>query len=79
MPQSSSLWWRLSCAGAVLLSAITFTPLVIPYGVHKPMLAGMPLTLWAGILVAVGLVFLTYVGSRVHPSADEGRPEAGER
>jgi hypothetical protein len=34
------------------------------------MLAGIPLTLWAGIGIAFALVGLTYLGARVHPGAD---------
>ncbi len=68
--------WRLCCAGAILLSVITFTPLVIRPGQIEPRLFGLPHTLWAGMLVAFGLVLLTLVGSLVHPARheEEGRP-----
>lgn len=60
-------YWRLVCGAAALVSVLAFTPLVIPPGRYAPMLAGVPLTLWAGIGIACALVALTYVGGRVHP------------
>ena len=51
---SRRLYWRLCCAAAFLLSALTY-------------LFGVPHTLWASVLVAVGLVVLTFIGTRVHP------------
>ncbi len=68
---SKSLYWRLCCGAAAVLSVLAFTPLVIPPGRYEPMLAGMPLTLWAGILIAFGLVVLTYIGARVHPDVED--------
>ena len=59
--------WRICVALVVLVSALTFTPLVIPAGVYRPELFGLPYTLWTSILVTVLLVLLTYVGTRVHP------------
>jgi hypothetical protein len=56
----------------VVLSVISFTPLVIPAGEFRPTLVGIPLTLWAGGLIAFALVFLTWVAGRVYPEADEG-------
>jgi hypothetical protein len=69
-------WW-LVCLAALLLSVITFTPLVIPEGQFSPMLFGLPVTLWTGILVAFAFVVLTFVAARVHPEAldDVGGPE----
>ena len=60
--------WRLCCTGVVLLSAASFSPLAIPAGRFEPMLAGLPLTLWAGLLIAFAIVALTCLGARVHPS-----------
>ncbi len=62
-----TLYWRLCCFAMVVLSVITFTPLVTPMGRYEPMLGGVPLTLWAGIGVAVAMVALTLVGTYVHP------------
>lgn len=52
---------------ATLLSIITFTPLVIPYGVYEPQLLGMPRTLWVGILLTILLVIVTYFAGRYAP------------
>ena len=70
MPSAKTLYWRLCCLAALVLSVLTFTPLVIPEGRHEPMLGGVPLTLWAGVGIAVGLVALTFVGTRVHPDEE---------
>jgi len=67
MKAVDALPWKLCRLAALLLSALAFTPLVIPAGRYEPMLAGVPLTLWAGITVAFGLVLLTGIGARVHP------------
>lgn len=67
---SSSTAWRVCCALALFLAALAMSPLVIPEGRAEPMLSGMPLTLWAGMGVALGLVLLTAVGQRVHPDRD---------
>ena len=67
MQNKKTLYWRLCCLAMVVLSVLTFTPLVIPQGRYEPMLAGVPLTLWAGIAIAVAMVALTYVGTHVHP------------
>ena len=70
MQNKKNLYWRLCCGAMVVLSVLTFTPLVIPAGRYEPMLGGVPLTLWAGIFIAVAMVALTYVGTRVHPDGD---------
>ncbi|MDF9795882.1 hypothetical protein OKW21_001145 [Catalinimonas alkaloidigena] len=62
--------WRVLIVCAVLLTIITFSPLVIPQGVIKPELFGMPYTLWISILVTILYVVLTFIGTRVHPGKD---------
>ena len=57
--------------GIVTLCVVSFTPLVIPNGKSTPMVLGVPRTLWAGILVYVAMVVLTWIGARVHPEADK--------
>ncbi len=71
MQNKKTLYWRLCCGAMVVLSVLTFTPLVIPAGRYEPMLAGVPLTLWAGIAIAVAMVALTLVGTYVHPDSGE--------
>jgi hypothetical protein len=63
----NTLYWRICIALALLLTIITFTPLVIPVGVYRPTLLGMPYTLWMTILITILYVVLTFIGSRVHP------------
>jgi len=55
----------------VSLCVISFTPLVIPAEKSTPMFLGVPRTLWAGLLVYVAMVVLTWIGTRVHPEADK--------
>jgi len=67
MSKKRRLYWKICCASALLVCALTFTPLVIPWKVYQPQLLGFPYSLWMGILVAVALVALTAIGARVHP------------
>jgi len=57
------------------LVVTTFTPLVIPYGIYKPLLLGLPYSLWISILISIGLVVLTFIATRVHP----GRKSEGKK
>ncbi len=67
MPTPNQRYWKICIGLALLLTILTFTPLVIPAGVYKPILFGLPYTLWTTILVTILYVVLTFVGSRVHP------------
>lgn len=67
MNKKHVLYWRLCCAGMILLSVLAFTPLFIPPGKFQPSLGSVPYTMWSGFLLTVALVFLTYLGTRVHP------------
>ena len=69
-PKNKTAWYIL-IACAVLLTLITFTPLVIPQGVFQPELFGMPYTLWLTILITIGYVVLTLIGTKVHPGNDK--------
>jgi hypothetical protein len=71
MSNKNNVYWRICYVAAILLSVLSFTSLVIPQGVYKPLLWGIPYTLWTGILVTVGLVLLTYIATRVHPGANQ--------
>ncbi len=68
---SNTKRWRLLTALAVVLCIITFTPLVIPQGIYKPELFGIPYTLWTGFLITVALVVLTYLGTKVYHHDEE--------
>ncbi|WPP49503.1 hypothetical protein [Catalinimonas niigatensis] len=62
--------WRVLIACAIVLTVLTFTPLVIPHGVYRPELFGMPYTLWMTILITILYVVLTFIGTKVHPGKD---------
>ena len=55
----------------IVLALLTFTPVITPNGVYQPKLLGMPYTLWVGIIQALLLVFLTWLGTRVRREGDE--------
>ncbi|NKB39054.1 MAG: hypothetical protein GKR93_18130 [Gammaproteobacteria bacterium] len=61
------LLWRFCCFAIVVLSVLTFTPLIIPAGTFEPSLFGVPFTLWAGMLIALAMIILTIIASIVHP------------
>lgn len=65
--------WRLVVGAAILLTVVTFTPLVTPIGSSEPALMEVPVTMWSGLLVAIGFVLLTYAATRYFPyqKADE--------
>jgi len=56
---------------ALLLSVLTFTPLVMPYGKDLPSFLHLPYTLWTGLLVAIAFVCLTWLAVRWHPGRKE--------
>ena len=56
---------------AFMLSMATFTPLVMPYGVHTPTLFHLPYTLWTGLITALLFVLITWLAVRVHPGKGE--------
>ena len=55
----------------IILVIITYTPIIIPGGVYKPMVLGIPYSLWTSMLITATLVLITYIGSKVHPGNDE--------
>ena len=59
-------YWKITVAAAVILTIITFTPIVIAPGKIKPALFSMPYTLWVSILLTIILVVLTYIGGMIH-------------
>jgi hypothetical protein len=71
MNKRKTRYWRICTALVVLLVIITYTPLIIPGGVYKPMVLGIPYSLWTSFLITAALVLITYVGSKVHPGKDE--------
>lgn len=69
-PRTSNLWTLCKIAVLILL-ILTFTPLITPSGIYKPSLLGMPYTLWVGMIQAILLVGITWLGTRVHPGKND--------
>jgi len=67
-------YWRICVILVVILVVLGYTPLMIPRDVYKPMLLGIPYSLWTSILVTIALVALTYIGAKVHPGSDKEEP-----
>ena len=63
--------WNFCKIGVGILLVLTFTPLVTPEGVYKPMLGGIPFTFWVGFLVSMLIVGITWLATKVHPGKDE--------
>jgi len=61
--------WGIIVLIAIALVAMTFTPLVTPAGRHTPGLFNFPYTLWTGIIISLGLTFLTLLASIFHPGS----------
>jgi hypothetical protein len=71
MKDKKRKYWRILRMIAIVLCLLTFTPLVIPKNAYKPELFGVPYSLWTSYLITIALVVLTYLGTKVHRSADE--------
>ena len=76
MKDKNRMYWRILRTAAIILCLLVFTPLVIPQGVYKPELFGVPYSLWTSFLITVALVVLTYLGTKVHRSNDEEEVES---
>jgi len=50
---------------ALVLVAVTFTPVILHPGKIDPKFLSMPYTLWTSILITIVLVLLTYLVSRL--------------
>ena len=68
-------YWILCVILVIVLMVLGYTPLMIPNGIYKPMILGIPYSLWTSFMVTVALVVLTYIGSKVHPGSDEREEE----
>ncbi len=55
MKTSVRIRWTIYGVVVLILSVISFTPLVIPYGVAEPYFLGLPRTLWAGLLISLSI------------------------
>jgi len=69
-------YWMICVILVVILVVLGYTPLMIPRDVYKPMLLGIPYSLWTSILGTIALVALTYIGAKVHPGSDKKETES---
>lgn len=69
-------YWTLCAVLVIVLMVLGYTPLMIPKGVYKPMILGLPYSLWTSFLITVILVALTFIGAKVHPGSDEEEEES---
>lgn len=75
MKDKKRKYWRILRTLAIILCLLVFTPFVIPKGIFKPELFGVPFSLWTSFLITIALVFLTYLGTKVHRGAEEDEVE----
>lgn len=75
MKDKKRKYWRILRTLAIILCLLVFTPFVIPKGIFEPELFGVPFSLWTGFLITIALVFLTYLGTKVHRGAEEDEVE----
>ena len=68
-------YWTLCAVLVIVLMVLGYTPLMIPDGVYRLMILGIPYSLWTSFVLTVALVVLTYIGSKVHPGSDEEEDE----
>ena len=68
-------YWTLCAILVIVIMVLGYTPLMIPDGFYKPMILGIPYSLWTSFVLTVALVVLTYIGSKVHPGSDEEEEE----
>lgn len=59
--------WKLCRIAVIVLIPVSFSPLIIPNGVHRPEVLGMPYALWMGISLYIVLILITWIGTLVHP------------
>ena len=76
---TKSIIWKFCCSTVLAIAVLTFTPLVTPDHQFEPSLWGMPYTLWVGLLVTLILLFITIIGSLVHPGSEDHKTNSGER
>lgn len=69
-------YWAVCVVLMVILTVLGYTPVITPPGVYKPMLFGVPYSLWTSIVITVAMVVLTFIGSKVHPGSDTEEGES---
>ncbi len=63
--------WAFCKIAVLILLVLTFTPLITPSGKYEPSLMGLPYTLWVGMIQAIILVGITWLGTQVHPGRND--------
>ena len=69
--ETKKRYWTICKVAAVLISALSLSPLVIPMGEYQPMVMGAPYPLVSTFVISVVMVVLTYIGTIVHPFEEE--------
>lgn len=67
--------WFICIILFIATAVITFSPLVIAYKETKPLLWGMPRTLWLGILSSLIFIFITLLGANVMETTDKKKKQ----
>ena len=57
------IWWTDSIF--IIMTVTSFTCLLIPAGQISPKLAGIPYTVWVGVLYCILYVLLAYIASNL--------------
>lgn len=73
-----SIIWKFCYTAVLTITILTYTPLVTPAHRFEPELWGIPYTLWVGLLITLALLFLTIIGSLVHPGRGESKTGSEE-
>jgi hypothetical protein len=73
-----SIIWKFCYIAVLSITILIYTPLVTPNHQFEPKLIGIPYTLWVGLLVTLVLLFLTIIGSFVHPGRGENKAGSQE-
>lgn len=71
---SNSLQWKIYGIVVSILAVISFTNLVIPYGVADPFYFGLPRTLWAGMGISLSIYAVLLIA--MFTSADESEEDS---
>ena len=76
MKKEKKTYWYICILCVAVIMVIGYTPLVIPKGIAKPAIWGIPYSLWFSFLLTVALVILTFIGAGVHPGNDDEEEQA---
>ena len=63
--------WMICKIIVLILIGVTFSPMITPENQYLPEQAGIPYTLWTGIILAIVLVGITWFATKVHPGREE--------